>query len=181
MPCANSWLSLKLSKVILKWQLNLACKKLAIKDPIIWSSLPTAVDYLELFDNAPCIYYCGDDFNSLAGVDHKFVSDKEALLVEKSNYIFTASKKMLERFPQDKTVNIPHGVNFKLFSKQVMHTPDDLPQGKPIAGFYGSISAWLDQSLLVKTIKALPHWNFVFSVKLTVMLINCNNFPMSIF
>ncbi|MFT5003100.1 MAG: glycosyltransferase involved in cell wall biosynthesis, partial [Flavobacteriales bacterium] len=120
-------------------------------------------------DNAPCIYYCGDDFNSLAGVDHKFVSDKEALLVEKSNYIFTASKKMLERFPQDKTVNIPHGVNFKLFSKQVMHTPDDLPQGKPIAGFYGSISAWLDQSLLVKTIKALPHWNFVFIGK-----VDCN-------
>lgn len=162
MPCANSWFSLKLSKVILKWQLNLACKKLAIKDPIIWSSLPTAVDYLELFDNAPCIYYCGDDFNSLAGVDHKFVSDKEALLVEKSSYIFTASEKMLERFPQDKTVNIPHGVNFKLFSKQVMYTPNDLPQGKPIAGFYGSISAWLDQNLLVKTIKALPHWHFVF-------------------
>ncbi len=26
-PCANSWFSLKLSKVILKWQLKLACKK----------------------------------------------------------------------------------------------------------------------------------------------------------
>ena len=161
-PCADSWLSLKVSQCILKWQLKLACKKLAIINPIIWSSLPTSVDYLALFDNAPCVYYCGDDFNSLAGVDHKFVSQKEGELVAKSRYIFTASEKMLARFPPEKAVNIPHGVNFSLFSDQVETTPLDLPQGKPIAGFYGSISAWLDQDLLVQTIKALPYWNFVF-------------------
>jgi len=168
-PCANSWLSLKLSKVILKWQLKLACKKLAIENPIIWASLPTSVDYLDLFDKAPCVYYCGDDFNSLAGVDHQFVSQKEVELVEKSNYIFTASEKMLDRFPREKTINIPHGVNFSLFSEQVKSTPYDLPQGKPIAGFYGSISSWLDQDLLVETIQALPHWHFVFIGK-----VDCN-------
>jgi glycosyltransferase involved in cell wall biosynthesis len=168
-PCANSWFSLKLSKIILKWQLKLACKKLAIIDPIIWTSLPTSVDYLELFGNAPCVYYCGDDFNSLAGVDHQFVSQKEKELVEKSSYIFTASEKMLDKFPRNKAVNIPHGVNFSLFSEQIKKTPFDLPQGKPIAGFYGSISAWLDQDLLVQTIKALPHWHFVFIGK-----VDCN-------
>jgi len=168
-PCANSWLSLALSKAILKWQLKLACKKLAISDPIIWTSLPTSIDYLELFGKAPCVYYCGDDFNSLAGVDHHFVSQKEKQLIAKSSYIFTASKKLLGKFPRGKAVNIPHGVNFSLFSEQVEKTPFDLPQGKPIAGFYGSISAWLDQDLLVKTIKALPHWHFVFIGK-----VDCN-------
>ncbi len=168
-PCANSWFSLKLSKVILKWQLKLACKKIAITDPIIWSSLPTSVDYLTLFGKAPCVYYCGDDFNSLTGVDHQFVSQKEKELVEKSSYIFTASEKMLDKFPSNKAVNIPHGVNFSLFSQKIKNTPYDLPQGKPIAGFYGSISAWLDQDLLVQTIKALPHWHFVFIGK-----VDCN-------
>ena len=161
-PCANSWFSLKLSKIILKWQLKSAYKKLAIEDPIIWTSLPTSVDYLELFGKAPCVYYCGDDFNSLAGVDHQFVTQKEREVVEKSSYIFTASEKMLDKFPSEKTVNIPHGVNFSLFSEQVVQTPNDLPKGKPIAGFYGSISAWLDQDLLVQTIEALPNWNFIF-------------------
>ena len=80
-PCANSWLTLQLSKIILKWQLKLACKNIALTDPIIWASLPTTVDYLELFDQAPCVYYCGDDFNSLAGVDHQFVAKKEAELI----------------------------------------------------------------------------------------------------
>ena len=168
-PCADSWFSIRLSKIILKWQLKLACDKLEITNPIIWSSLPTSVDYLELFDNAPCVYYCGDDFNSLAGVDHQFVSQKETELISKSSYIFTASEKMLNRFPRGKVVNIPHGVNFSLFSEPTKFPPSDLPQGKPIAGFYGSISTWLDQDLLVQTIVALPHWHFVFIGK-----IDCN-------
>ncbi len=168
-PCAKSWLALKISKVILKWQLKVACKKIEVKNPIIWTSLPTSVDYLELFDKTDCVYYCGDDFSSLAGVDHDFVSSKEAELVKKTCYIFTASKKLLDKFPSNKVVNIPHGVNFSLFSKRVHASPSDLPRGKPIAGFYGSISTWLDQDLLVQTIKALPHWSFVFIGK-----IDCN-------
>ena len=86
-PCANSWLSLKVSKYILKYQLLRAYKKLAIKNPIIWASLPTTVDYLKVFDNAPCVYYCGDDFSCLAGVDHEFVSKKERELVKESKYL----------------------------------------------------------------------------------------------
>jgi glycosyltransferase involved in cell wall biosynthesis len=180
-PCTDSWFSLKLSKIILKWQLKQACKKLAITDPIIWTSLPTSVDYLDLFDKAPCVYYCGDDFNSLAGVDHKFVSEKEVELVEKSNYIFTASHKLLDKFPSDKAINIPHGVNFSLFSVHKGITPDDLPQGKPIAGFYGSISAWLDQDLLVQTIKSLPQWNFVFIGNIDCNVEKIEQFPNAYF
>ncbi len=165
-PCASNWFTLKLSKIILKWQLKVASEKFNFSDPIIWTSLPTSVDYLELFHNAPCVYYCGDDFNSLAGVDHQFVSQKEKELIEKSSYIFTASEKLLDKFPSDKAVNIPHGVNFSLFSQKVKNTPIDLPLGRPIAGFYGSISTWLDQELLVNTIKALPHWRFVFIGKI---------------
>jgi len=168
-PCASNWFTLKVSKIILKWQLKVASERLNFSDPIIWASLPTSVDYLELFSNAPCVYYCGDDFNSLAGVDHQFVTQKEKQLIEKSSYIFTASEKLLDKFPRDKAVNIPHGVNFSLFSKKAKITPVDLPQGRPIAGFYGSISTWLDQELLVQTIKALPHWRFVFIGK-----IDCN-------
>ena len=168
-PCANTWLSLTLSKAILKWQLKLASKKIALTDPIIWTSLPTSVDYLDIFKSAPCVYYCGDDFNNLAGVDHQLVSQKEKVLMKMSSFIFTASDKLISKFPQDKVIHIPHGVNFSLFSDQIEKIPIDLPQGQPIAGFYGSISTWLDQDLIVKTLRALPHWNFVFIGK-----VDCN-------
>lgn len=162
MPCADSWLSLTLSKMMLRHQFRLAYQKLAITNPIVWTSLPTSVDYLDLFKDSPCVYYCGDDFSGLAGVDHDFVSKKETELIARANYIFTASDKLQEKFPRDKVVNIPHGVNFSLFSKAIDEIPHDLPTDKPIAGFYGSVSTWLDQNLLVQTITALPDWNFVF-------------------
>jgi len=161
-PCATSWVTLTLSKLILKFQLHFACRKLSIEEPIIWTSLPTSVDYLELFNDAPCVYYCGDDFSNLAGVDHKHVANKESELIEKATYIFTASDQLNSKFPANKVVNIPHGVDFQLFSNRVSPVPDDLPKGKPIAGFYGSISTWLDQDLMVETINAMPEWNFVF-------------------
>ena len=169
MPCANSWFSLTLSKIILRLQVILAARKTSLKDPIIWASLPTSVDYLSIFKGASCVYYCGDDFSNLAGVDHNFVAHKESALIKKSSYIFTASKNLNEKFPQDKVVNIPHGVNFSMFSDRIYISPGDQPQGKPIAGFYGSISTWLDQALLVETIAALPDWNFVLVGK-----IDCN-------
>jgi glycosyltransferase involved in cell wall biosynthesis len=177
-PCANSYLSIKISRFILKKQIDYACRRIVFTDPIVWSSLPTSVDYLDIFNKAPCVYYCGDDFNSLEGVDHKFVSEKEKELVDRSRYVFTASEYMLSRFPREKGVNIPHGVDYSMFSKRDDEIPFDLPRGKPIAGFYGSISTWLDQQLLVDTIQSLPHWDFVFIGKVDCnvdSLLDCNN------
>jgi len=161
-PCADSWLTITLNKFILKKQLKVTLNKLKIREPIIWSSLPTSVDYLDILGNFPCVYYCGDDFSGLAGVDHNIVTRKEQKLVTRSKFIFAASEMLNEKFPTTKTITIPHGVNYKLFSQQTNSPPNDQPHDKPIAGFYGSISSWLDQKLIVLTANKLPNWNFVF-------------------
>jgi glycosyltransferase involved in cell wall biosynthesis len=162
MPCANSWLAIKLSHWLLARQLRGVLTKLEIKTPIVWCSLPTAVDYLTLFPESTSIYYCGDDFGSLAGVDHNVVLEKEKLLVSHVKYIFTASKALLSKFPKHKTVTIPHGVNYPLFNEKQNVRPADLPSGAAIAGFYGSISTWLDQELIIHAAQTLADWNFIF-------------------
>jgi glycosyltransferase involved in cell wall biosynthesis len=161
LPCAESGWTVKLCQWFLAKQLVKPLTTMAIHDPIIWCSLPTAVDYLALFKGCPSIYYCGDDFASLAGVDHQQVVKKEQQLVRKVRYIFTASQALLAKFPEQKSVTIPHGVNYKLFNKKQHKKPDDLPAGQFIAGFYGSISTWIDQELIVHAAKLLPHWQFV--------------------
>jgi len=161
-PCANSWLSIKLSQWMLTRQLSSVLTKFEVKMPIVWCSLPTAVDYLKLFSDSTSVYYCGDDFGSLAGVDHDVVLDKEKQLVRQVKYIFTASKALLSKFPKDKTVTIPHGVNYPLFNRKQTTRPEDLPSGAAIAGFYGSISTWLDQELILHAAQTLKDWNFVF-------------------
>jgi len=161
-PCANSWLAIKFNQWLLARQLQKSLTTLNIKDPIVWCSLPTAVDYLSIFPNSISVYYCGDDFGSLAGVDHQVVIQKERRLVDSVKYVFTASEALIRKFPQDKTITIPHGVNYALFNKKQNNRPADLPLGKPIAGFYGSISTWLDQELILHAAQMLPNWNFVF-------------------
>jgi glycosyltransferase involved in cell wall biosynthesis len=162
MPCANSWLSIKLSQWMLSHQLNKLSIKINIENPIVWCSLPTAVDYLSIFEDSTSVYYCGDDFGSLAGVDHDVVLQKETLLTRRVKYIFTASEALLSKFPKEKAVTLPHGVNFSLFNRKYNERPVDLPSGHSIVGFYGSISSWLDQALILYAAQTLPSWNFVF-------------------
>jgi len=162
MPCANSWLSINLSRWMLARQLTKLSTKINIEKPIVWCSLPTAVDYLSIFDDSNSVYYCGDDFGSLAGVDHDVVLQKEKLLIHRVKFIFTASEALLNKFPKEKTVTIPHGVNYALFNKKHAERPADLPSGNSIVGFYGSISSWLDQALILYAAQTLPSWDFVF-------------------
>ncbi|WP_111978086.1 glycosyltransferase [Algibacillus agarilyticus] len=160
-PAPKSKLMRWLARGLLKLQILPQAKKQNFEQPILWLSLATAVDMVGHLNESKVIYYCGDDFSSLAGVDHKTVQQREIELTQKADLIVTASQTLKERFPAHKTHCIEHGVDIDLFSTPTIKA-DDLPKGnRPIAGFYGSINTWFDIDLLVKTAKALPNWDFV--------------------
>jgi glycosyltransferase involved in cell wall biosynthesis len=127
--------------------------------PILWTSLPTAAPLLGRLGERRVVYYCGDDFGALAGVDHGPVTALERTLAARADLILAASPLLAEKFPGDRTVVVPHGVDHALFSTS-RERPDDLPAG-PVAGFYGSLSAWIDVELLAAAADALPAWQFV--------------------
>lgn len=128
--------------------------------PLLWISLPSAVDLVGKLGERAVIYYCGDDFSALAGVDHDAIARCEARLVEKADLILAASPALASRFPPHKTRLLSHGVDLDLFMPP-QPRPADLPSGRPIAGFYGSLSDWIDIPLLAETARALPHWDLV--------------------
>ncbi len=128
--------------------------------PILWISLPSAVDVVGKLNEKAVFYYCGDDFSALAGVDHSAVSEMEKELSEKADIIVVASDVLAENFPAEKTHVVHHGVDYDLFSSQ-QPRPGDMPAGRPVAGFYGSIAEWIDQDLLVDAANRLPDWDFV--------------------
>lgn len=128
--------------------------------PLLWISLPSAVDLVGKLGERAVIYYCGDDFSALAGVDHQAIARCEARLVEKADLILAASPALANRFPPHKTRLLSHGVDLGLFMPPLPR-PADLPSGRPIAGFYGSLSSWIDIPLLADTARALPHWDLV--------------------
>ena len=153
----QSWVR-KLNQKLIADRLYGCNQALEKQKPILWLSLPSAVPLLGKINECFSIYYCGDDFSALEGVDHDVVDQLEKELVEKVDLIIVASDNLRRKFPREKTVFIPHGVA-DYFFEAPDERPRDLPEG-PVAGFYGSISGWFDQQLLIRTARLLPHWNF---------------------
>jgi glycosyltransferase involved in cell wall biosynthesis len=127
--------------------------------PVLWASLPTVVDLMGAFGERATVYYCGDDFAHLAGVDHEPVTRAETRLAAKADRILAASPALAAKFPAAKTLMLPHGADIALFAEPAPRA-SDLPEG-PVAGFYGSLSTWLDQDLLAETARRLPGWTFL--------------------
>ncbi|CAH0534497.1 hypothetical protein VST7929_02440 [Vibrio stylophorae] len=122
---------------------------------IVWAALPSAVDYLDPLDADLVIYYCGDDFSALAGVDHARVAAKERALVEKADLILAASPALAQRFPATKTQILTHGVDLDSFA------PNPAIHIEPnVIGFYGSLNQWLDQHLLCQLAEQFPQYQF---------------------
>jgi len=159
-----------LARAIAKWlmvkQLLPVIKKRGLQRPILWTSLPTTADLCGHLGESAVVYYCGDDFSSLAGVDHKTVAMHEAKLVDDAHLILTASDVLTTKFPAAKTISLPHGVDVELFSTPTVQASEldtlRADNNRPIAGFYGSISSWLDYQLISDVCTTLTDWDFIF-------------------
>lgn len=161
LPFHGSKLIRRFNKQMLLKDINKAIEREGFKKIILWLSLPTAVDMVSSLNEQASIYYCGDDFEALDGVDHKMVRPLEQELAEKVDLILVVSKMLARKFTNPNTIVLPHGVDYPLFSIPTTK-PHDMPADGPIAGFYGSISPWLDTEMLAQSAIALPRWQFVF-------------------
>lgn len=164
-PRALCWpgsrLAAHVNKHLLGRQLRKALARQNINKPIVWTSLPTAVDVVDQIGARALVYYCGDDFNALAGVDHGPVAKMEERLAQQADLIFAASDVLAARFPASKTILAPHGVDLQLFTTPAPRAID-LPTGRPIAGFYGALADWVDVGMIARAACLLPEWDFVF-------------------
>ncbi|WP_193172619.1 glycosyltransferase [Nisaea nitritireducens] len=171
-PRAVSWpgntLASAINRASLGAQIRAALKQQDLENPILWASLPTAVDVVGTLGEAAVAYYCCDDFSGLVGVDHMPVTRMEKKLAQQSDIVFVTNEALERKFEGSRISALPHGVDFDLFDRPA-DRPADLPDGK-IALFYGSISDWLDQDLMARTAEARPDWTFVLIGKADISL-----------
>lgn len=167
-PIALSWPGSELVNALNRNLLtNQVSKKLEkyrndeTKYRVLWLSLPTARCIVDAFEQDIVVYYAGDDFSALAGVDHDEVSQEESQLVKNADLVLAASAKIAAKFPAHKTHVINHGVDKSLFSQQCSK-PVNFPDGKFTVGYYGSITEWLDYDLIAYLAQQRRDINFVF-------------------
>ncbi len=152
---------MRVNRMLFRRQLTRKLEEVGMTRPILWTSLPTALPAVGHLGERAVVYYCCDDFGALEGVDHAPVLAMERELANKCDLVFVSNMRLAERFPSDRTIYLPHGADASLFSTPAPR-PQDLPEGGPIAGYYGSFADWLDKDLLRQAAQALPEWRFVF-------------------
>lgn len=160
LPFPGSKTAALFNRYALKSQIVPLLNRHHFSQPLIWTSLPTALDVVGHLSERAVIYYAGDDFGALAGVDHGSVLAMESRLADKAALIIAASPEIAKRFPAGKTRILSHGVDYELFSKPCKRA-FELDQESPVAGFYGSLNSWIDLDLIAATARNLPEWSFV--------------------
>ena len=161
LPLPGNAAAAAITRTLVSRQVKSAMQELDMERPVLWTSLPTAEPLLGAFDEHAVVYYAGDDFSALDGVDHEPVVELENRLADRAGLILAASHEIAARFDPVKTMVVPHGVDIDLFSRPSKR-PLDLPVGRPVVGFYGNLSGWIDISLLQQAMRALQDIHFVF-------------------
>ena len=110
-PTAVPWpasnIAFHLNRTLLARQVNRALHARNMSRPILWTSLPSALPAVGTLGERAVVYYCGDDFGSLVGVDHKPILDMERRLVDKADLILAASDVLASRFPAEQNAPGP--------------------------------------------------------------------------
>lgn len=159
LPWPGSRLAAAFNRYSVGAQVRAAMDAHGMAAPVLWTSLPTALPLLGALGERAVVYYAGDDFAALHGVDHEPVLAMETQLAARASLILAASPQIARRFDPARTVHLPHGVDFDLFASPASPAAG-LPSGK-VAGFYGSLNGWIDVEAIAAAAHRLPDWTFV--------------------
>jgi len=168
LPCPGSRIAYVINRLLLTYQTRAILARHVVDKNlprILWLSLPTGRCVIDALEEDIVVYYAGDDFSALHGVDHKQVNFEETELVKHADIIFAASDNIARQFPQSKTYLLPHGVDLTHFSS-VCERPGHYPDSDLVVGYYGSITRWLDFELITFLARARPDITFLFIGKI---------------
>jgi glycosyltransferase involved in cell wall biosynthesis len=109
------------------------------------------------------VYNAMDDLGGFSNVT-SYMLEPEVELVEKSDLILATSHLLFDEKARRNTncILVPNGTEFNHFNYSSETVPDELMNiRKPIIGYYGAISDWLDTELIYNLASARQSWNFV--------------------
>ncbi|MCC6420724.1 MAG: glycosyltransferase [Gemmataceae bacterium] len=140
------------------------CTRHEIVDPIVLTTVPYGIDLLKALPDATRIYYCVDDFLDYPGVNRRDWARMEAELLDCVDGLIVTSQPLAEKRARAcPLLYLPHGVEFDHFQVSAAAAPvpflEALP--RPIVGFFGLVSAWVDLDLIAYLSECYPEASFV--------------------
>ncbi len=156
-----------INQIIFIWQVRWAKKKLNFQNPILWTYVPVYHRMRRKFNEKLFIYDCVDEHSAYPGVNKKLIQKAEIELIKNADLVFMTAKGLYEN---KKNLNknmfvIPNGVDVDNF-KRALNDDTVIPEEilnlpKPIIGYVGGISDWIDLDLIYYVAKSNPNWSLV--------------------
>ncbi len=135
---------------------------LGFDDPIVIAGLPHAVDLLPWLARRTLVYHCADDYAHVQGFPETLPA-LEADLCQQADLVITTSQTLCEGRQQfnPNTHWVANGADVEHFSIAAAPAAElqDLP--RPIVGFVGGLSQWVDVALIAALARARKNWSFV--------------------
>ncbi len=109
------------------------------------------------------VYHCVDRWDAFAMYDSAIMAEMDRRCCEYADCVIASADELRQRCLRwnPRTYLVTHGVDHAHFAG-ACHLPpsSDLPAG-PIIGFFGLLSEWVDQALLLRLARALPQAHLV--------------------
>ncbi|MBK9119083.1 MAG: glycosyltransferase [Phycisphaerales bacterium] len=134
----------------------------------LWLFAPDIPEVIRPLGAERKVYYCVDDFAGFSGYDAALVERLEAATVAASDLVVATSPELFEaRRRQHTRVHlVSHGVDYEHFAVTPTLPAHEIPlelrgHPRPVFGYMGLISDYVDLALLAAAARNRPDWSFV--------------------
>jgi glycosyltransferase involved in cell wall biosynthesis len=135
---------------------------LHMQRPILIAGLPHAADLLSGLPHRASVYHCADDYAHVSGFPET-LPELEAELCRQVDLVVTTSETLCRdrrRF-NPSTYWIPNGADVDHFGRPAQPAAELYGVPRPIVGFVGGLSEWVDLELVGWLANRRPDWSFV--------------------
>jgi len=157
---------------------RLWAKRAGFSRPVLINYVPTLAEAMKAWPGKR-IYHCVDRWDAFSTYDTALMASLDAACCTYADTVIASSEDLVARCSRhsSRVILVSHGVDYAHFAKSLTAPrPADLPAGN-IVGFFGLLSEWLDQELIVKLARALPEYPVVLIGKPDVDTSGLNNIP----
>jgi glycosyltransferase involved in cell wall biosynthesis len=168
LPFGNMYRAVnRVNQRIISRGLKRACRELEFNPTIVWTYLPNTVDLI-LPAKAALVYDCADEHTAFPGlINKKTVARMEAELFGRAAASLASASELYRRKKDiaPRLAIIPNGADVEHFScarQSGITVPEELKDlPRPLVGYIGAVSDWLDQEMLQAAALAHPDWSVV--------------------
>ena len=153
LPVSGGGLLARLNSELTIRFIRAAIRRAGIRNAVLWSSLPTAADYVGRIDERAVVYYVTDDFSLWPGGNADQIRDADDRLTQAAHLIMPCNQTLAEshRTGHARTIPLPHAVDFEHFADDTLPEPADLAGiGRPRACFFGLVYEKIDLESLAE-------------------------------